>query len=361
MHWLLLLALLSSTTDLKGGGSTSSLNRLAETSLRRQLGQVNGVRVQVSPGRGGRGDFESFDVSLDGFSADRLMGLANQASQNERINDGPSSSGGDTYPVAPRKNFDAGDLGDILGGAGGGKIGGILGDILGGRNRGNSVGRIGRIRLNATNFTFQGTRYNSLSADLGEIRFDWNKALRGNFDIQSVSPGSLALSVSGDQAARLLAPRLPSLRDVRVRFSDGRAFVSAKSDAYGVRVPFEVGARLSVQQNRVVATDFAASVAKLRLPSFVLGELTRGVNPLYDFDPQGRWPLAVNLNTAQSAGNVLAMRGGVQWLGFGNGRRTGEQNDPRNGGSRYPDENFPDSRDRQRSPSDILGDILGRR
>ncbi|MBW3637962.1 MAG: hypothetical protein KY445_16080, partial [Armatimonadetes bacterium] len=207
MHWLLLLALLSSTTDLKGGGSTSSLNRLAETSLRRQLGQVNNVRVQVAPGRSGRGDFDSFDVSLDGFSADRLMGLANQAAQNEGVYNAPSSPRGDIYPFAPRNNFDAGDLGDILGGAGGGRIGGILGDILGGRNGGNGAGRIGRIRLNATNFTFQGTRYNSLSADMGEVRFDWNKALRGNFDIQSVSPGSLALSLNGDQAARLLAPR----------------------------------------------------------------------------------------------------------------------------------------------------------
>ena len=39
MHWLLLLALLSSTGDLKNvGGSNDALSRAAETSLRRQIG-----------------------------------------------------------------------------------------------------------------------------------------------------------------------------------------------------------------------------------------------------------------------------------------------------------------------------------
>jgi hypothetical protein len=231
MHWLLLLSLLDSSTALKNGGSPSTLNKLAETSLRRQLGDVNNVRVLVSPGKGS-GDFNSFDVTLDGFSADRLMNLANQTSSSQTSN----------------RSFGAKDLEDILGGIGRGNTGNygdILGGVLGGAKSG---GRIGRVRLKATNFTFQGARYESMSADLGEIKFDWRKALTGNYDIKSVSPGTLALSVRGDQAAKLLAPRLPSVSDVRVRFSDGRAFVGAKSGLYGVRVPFEVGARLSVSR-----------------------------------------------------------------------------------------------------------------
>ena len=428
MHWLFLLALLSSATDLKGGGSTSSLNRVAENSLRRQLGTVRNIRVQVAPGNSRtRGDFNSFDVSLDGFSADRLMSLSNQSGNNNsssrdrdpypsRDDDAYPSPNGDSYPspddpnsfpstdrfpdssssdgfpdygfpnsnASRRNNIDAGDIGDILGGIGGGKLGGVLGDILGGG--GKSGGRIGRIRLHATNFSFQGTRYDALSADMGEIRFDWSKALRGQFDIQSIAPGSLSLNLRGDQVARLLAPKLPSLSNVRVRFANGRAFVGAKSDLYGVRVPFEVGARLSVQQNRVIASDFAASVARLRLPSFVLKELTRGVNPLYDFDPQNRWPLAVNLSTAQANSDVLAMRGGIQWLGLNRNRRTRNQSDyPDNrddnrrypdNNNRYPDDNFPnqnddrddsnrddrnrDDRNRGSELPDILGGIFGR-
>ena len=345
MHWLLLLSLLDSSTALKNGGSPSTLNKLAETSLRRQLGDVQNVRVVVAPGQG-QGDFNSFDVTLDGFSADRLMNLANKTSSSQSTN----------------RSFDARDLEDILGGIGkgnvgsGGKYGDILGGVLGGAKSG---GRIGRVRLKATNFSFQGARYESMSADLGEIKFDWRKALTGNFDIKSVSPGTLALSVRGDQAAKLLAPRLPSVSDVRVRFSDGRAFVGAKSGLYGVRVPFEVGARLSVQQNRVMATDFAASVSKLRLPSVVVNELTRGLNPLYDFDPQGRWPLAINLSTAQATGDVLAMRGGVQWLGLG-GRRNDSSRDnntsSRDSGDIYPNEA---PRSKPRVP-DVFGDIFGR-
>ena len=410
MHWLLLVALLSSTTDMKSGGSSSTLSRLAEKSLRRQLGSVNRVSVQVTPGRNGGGDLDAFNVTLDGFSADGLAGLDGQSSgdysapprdddyypgngsdgsynpfpnnpfPNDNSNSGyglPRYDPSRRLDTSQRRSIGADDIGDILGGIGGGKggdIGDILGDVLGGGGvggiGGKTGGRVGRLRLKATNFSFGGARYESLSADLGEIRFDWKKALRGQMDVQSIAPGTLALSLRGDQLARLLGPRLPSLSDVKVRFANGRAFVGAKSGAYGVRLPFEVGARLSVQQNRVMATDFAASVARLRLPSFVLKELTQGVNPLYDFDPRGRWPLAINLSTAQAGNGVLAMRGGVQWLGLnGRGNRNGDvQNDRDN---RYPEATYPDeqdsrdnrerdSRNRNNKPGDILGDIFGR-
>lgn len=324
MHWILLLALLSSTTGLKNTDSPSTLNRLAENALRRQIGDARSVKVQVSPSRD-KGGFDNFSVSLDGFAADRLLDLANRTDQSSRRNDPYSGGQPDgRSPDEPRypselRRFKAGDLGDIFGGIGGGKygdLGGIFGDILGGGLGTRGVGRVGHISLRATNFSFQGARYDFLSADLGEVRFDWSKALRGEMDVQSVAPGSLALRLSSSQMTRLLAPRLPSLRDVKVQFSGGRAFVGAKSEYYGVRVPFEVGARLSVQNNEVRADDFRASIAKLRLPGLVTDELTRGLNPLYDFDPQNRWPLAINLSTAQAQGDTLALQGGIRWIGF---------------------------------------------
>jgi hypothetical protein len=373
MHWLLLLAILSSTTSLKNGGSTTSLNRLAENSLRQQLGggsAVQNVRVNIKPGKGGRGDFDVFDVSLDGFSADRLANLSNKTqSGNSSQNDNRSQNNGyfpddansqddsswpdngsvwpDNNPRGDNRNGDnrnddnsnnndivlgygnwssshasstrlsADDfgLGDILKD---GKINGAIGDILG-LSQG---GRIGKITLHATNFSFGGARYDSLQANLGEVRFDWLKALRGNFDIRSIQPGTLGLQLRADQAARLLAPRLPSIQNLSVRFSNGRALIGGKSNLYGLRVPFEVGARLNVSANRVNAQDFSASVSKLRLPSFVLDELTRGVNPLYDFDPKNKWPLTVNLQTAGTPNNALSLRGGLNWRGFGRNNRS---------------------------------------
>jgi hypothetical protein len=366
MHWLLLLAVLSSTTSLKNGGSTSSLNRLAENALRKQLGGTDAVRqlrVSVTPGKGGRGDFDAFNVSLDGFSADRLMNLADNADDSFDNNNTPRR---DSLPedygydqLSTRlssRSANAFDLGDILKDR---ELGNVLGGILSGKG-----GRIGKIRLRATNFTFGGARYDSLDADLGEVRFDWAKALRGQFDIKSVQPGTLGLQLHPDQAARLLGPRLPSISDLKVRFSSGRAFIGGRSNFYGVRVPFEVGAQLSVQQNQVRAEGIRASVARLRLPSFVMNELTKGVNPLYDFDPKNRWPLAINLNTAGTQNNVLALRGGIRWLGFGRNRDTSSRNTERRNDSRsgdyYPEGTSSRNDERpRRSTGDILGDILG--
>ena len=381
MHWLFLLAILSSTTSLKNGGNASSMNRLAENALRKQLGSANSVRVQMAPGTSkARGDFDYFNITLDGFAADRLMGLADRAesssttrSRNRTDQSGryPNDENSDMYPLSnfQKRNIDIGDLGDILKG---GDLGNILGGVLGGKG----AGRIGRIRLRATNFTFQGARYDALDATLGEVRFDWAKALSGNFDVKSVQPGTLGLSLRADQAARLLGPRLPSVRDLRVRFSNGLAYIGGRSEYYGVGVPFEVGGRLSVQQNEVRADNIQASLAKFRLPSFVMNELTRGVNPLYDFDPNDRWPLAINLQTAGTTSNALALRGGLQWRGF-NGRNNDTRNrnrdsrdrnrnedydpsyDGENTGTRdrYPDDN---TTSQKRAPQDILGDILGR-
>ncbi|HVF09911.1 MAG TPA: LmeA family phospholipid-binding protein [Abditibacteriaceae bacterium] len=331
MHWLLVLALLSSTTNLKEGTTGSALNRAAESALRQRLGNANIVRVDVARGsKWAVGDFDHFNVTLDGFNADGLLQLdARTTSTPAARPDENSYPDENIYPGANRypgeheypgdefdrrlNNFDLGDIvnDDIFG-----RLGGIFGDILGK----NSNGRIGRMQLNATNFTFQGVRYNGLSASLGEINFDWGKALRGEFDVKSVQPGSLQLRLSADQAARFIAPRLPSLKDVRLRFAGGKAFVGGKADFYGVRVPIEVGGRLSVQANQVRADDIHLSLARLRLPPAVVAEITKGVNPLYDFDPQRRWPIAVNLNTADARDNTLAMQGGIQWIGFNRNR-----------------------------------------
>jgi hypothetical protein len=149
------------------------------------VGQHGNVRVQMAPGKSkARGDFDYFNITLDGFAADRLLGLAERAQPS---NTSPRDNGRypgdeysrDAYPLHNRsagtRNLDIGDLGDILNKGGSGGLGDILGGVLGGKG----AGRIGRIRLRATNFTFQGARYDALDATLGEVRFDWTKALRG--------------------------------------------------------------------------------------------------------------------------------------------------------------------------------------
>jgi hypothetical protein len=93
-------------------------------------------------------------------------------------------------------------------------------------------------------------------------------------------------------------------------------------------VPFQVGGRLTVRSNQVLAEDIGLSVANLRLPGFVMNEVQRAVNPLYDFDPQQRWPVVVNLQTAGAQGNVMALSGGLQWVGFD--RQRAPQPTPRN-------------------------------
>lgn len=312
MHWLLILGLLGATTNLNDrNASNTQLNRLAENAIRQQLGDsVRDVRVNLQRGNGRNGDFDYFNVTLDGFDANRF-------SQNSARGDGDSrdrNSSPDWLRSNKKLNAGSFDIGDIFGGDYGNIFKGDLGDVIGGILTGG-VGRVGKMQINANNFSYEGVRYDGLSAGLGEIRFDWSNALRGDVKVESMQPGNLGLQLRADQATKLLAPRLRSVRDARLGFQNGAANLSGKSDWYGVHIPFEVGGKLSVQTNQVRADDLRVKVAKLHLPDFVMQELTKSLNPLYDFDPDQKWPIAVNLNTADAQNDILAMRGGLRWLG----------------------------------------------
>jgi len=310
MHWLLILALLSSTTNIKDQNATgSSLNKMVETALRQELGgKVDHLTVNVKRAAdGGAGDFDSFTVNLNGFSADQL---ANRLKDLQRRKDSSNKSSRNFAA----NSFDAGslDINSVLKGG----LGDILGGIFG--NKVSSQGRVGHLEVNAGNFPYDNVRYDGLRVGVGEIKFDWSKALRGDFDIDSMAPGNVNVQLAGDQAQRLVAPRLPMVKDLKLSFDNGLANLGGRADFYGVGVPFETGGRLSVQTNQVRVDDLRLKVAKLTLPSFLMDEITKAVNPLYDFDPDHKWPIAVNMYTAAGAknSNTLQMRGGLKWLGF---------------------------------------------
>src|SRR5688500_552057 len=96
MHWLLVLALLSSTTNLKDGATGSALNGAAESALRQRLGNAKVVRVDIARrAKSSLGDFDHFNVTLDGFNADSLMSLNSRATTTQPPSSRPD---GNTYP-----------------------------------------------------------------------------------------------------------------------------------------------------------------------------------------------------------------------------------------------------------------------
>jgi len=303
MHWLLILALLSSTANIKDpNASGASLNKMAENALRQELGgSVRNLKVDLKRGKnGGAGNFDSFAVTLDGFSADRLADIARDNTQKKR-----------QFAASPL-NANSLDWGNILNGGFGDILGGIFGSSF------SPQGRIGHLVVNAGNFTYDDIRYDGLRVGVGEIKFDWTKALRGDFDVDSMQPGNINLQLAADQAQQLVAPRLPMVSDLKLSFDAGMANLGGKADFYGMNVPFQTGGRLSVQTNQVLVDDLHLKVAKLSLPSVLMGEITKAVNPLYDFDPDKKWPIAVNMYTAAGTqnANTLKMSGGLKWLGF---------------------------------------------
>ena len=317
MHWLLILALLSSATNIQDQNATgSALDKMLETVLRQELGgKVDHLTVDVKRAAdGSANDFDSIAVDLDGFSADQL---ANRLMDLQRRKDSSNNKSSQNFEPSS-VNANLLDVGNIMKGGFGDILGGVFGSKF------SPQGRIGHVEINAGNFTFDNIRYDSLSVGMGEIKFDWSKALRGDFDIDNMAPGNISVQLAGDQAQRLVAPRLPMIKDLKLSFDNGMANLGGRADFYGVGVPFETRGRLSVETNQVRVDDLRLKVAILPLPKFLMGEITKAVNPLYDFDPDHKWPIAVNMYTATGAtnSNTLQMSGGLKWLRFGRNNKS---------------------------------------
>jgi hypothetical protein len=184
------------------------------------------VRVQMAPGTSKtRGDFDYFNITLDGFAADRLLGLAERAQPS---NTSPRDNGHypgdeysrDAYPLHNRsagtRNLDIGDLGDILNKGGSGGLGDILGGVLGGKGAGaHRTHSLARHQLHLSRRTLRS--HSDCDAGRSALRQDKSIA-RLNRTSSRCSRERWGLSLRADQPLACWGRALPSVRDLRVRF-----------------------------------------------------------------------------------------------------------------------------------------------
>jgi hypothetical protein len=148
------------------------------------------------------------------------------------------------------------------------------------RSSGNLVaGRIPWIDIQGRNVrAIEGLNLDELLVRLEGVRFDRSKR-----ELEAVEQSRFEARLGAASLTRYIQQRSPALRDVRVRFTEGRVMVRATPALLGLGVPVEVTGRPVVRGSTTLHFD-ADRVAVLRigLPEFVAQRLEAAINPLVD-------------------------------------------------------------------------------
>lgn len=175
-------------------------------------------------------------------------------------------------------------------------------------SRAKSEGRIARLDVDARDFLAEGVPVESARLEIDDLRFDW-AALRKSSRVRVISAGRTWAwaRVGEDSVARLVLARLPGTKNVRVQLNDNRVIVTGRRALLGpLEVPFELSATPVGSANRLRLTGAQLSVNGASLPAQVTNALVASLDPIYAFDPQGEYPVGVNLR------RVTAVRDGLE-------------------------------------------------
>jgi hypothetical protein len=172
------------------------------------------------------------------------------------------------------------------------------------RSSGNLVaGRIPWIDILGRNVrAIEGLSLGELRVRLEGVRFD-----RAKRELTEVTQSRFEARLGAASLTRYLQQRSPSLRDVQVRFTQGRVQVRATPALLGIGVPVQVTGRPVLRGGTALHFD-ADRVAVLRigLPEFVAQRLEASVNPLVDL---AAMPFPLQLSTVTIQGDRAIFTG----------------------------------------------------
>jgi hypothetical protein len=177
--------------------------------------------------------------------------------------------------------------------------------------RADSEGRVGRFEASLRDFRFQQFQVGSLDLALNDVVLDW-KALRKQSRLRLVSPPSTSTGTLGAAprtagTARLAIPqraletfvrgKFPDMKDARVLLEPGARITvrgTRPAPIFNTPIAFELRGKLGLSGGRALVLEGPQiSAAGVAMAAPLAAAFTRGLNLLFEMDPEGRWPLAV--------------------------------------------------------------------
>ena len=240
---------------LGGMGITGKMERGIEGQLRQSLGEVREVKVEVH--RGHRSPFsrqvDIVDITLVGFEAHSLPGAGLQ-----------------------------------IGGGG------------------DLVGKVGSVAIHARDFRINDLPVERLEVTIKDIRYNLWKALwRHRLQVMRVGDSYAEASLKPRALARMLAPRIKQVQNLRLTFSEGRIYIAGDA-RFGLHIPVRLSCSLAaVGGGKIYVVDPKAHVSIVPVPSFIVSRLLDEINPLVDLNEKEEGPFRLEIDQIRVAPEAL--------------------------------------------------------
>lgn len=176
-----------------------------------------------------------------------------------------------------------------------------------------SEGRVGRFELSLRDFSYSGLKVGSLEMGFDDATFDW-KALKNHSQLKVArcGPGQAALSLASSSLEPLLKTRLKDVQNMKLAvMPNNRVRLSGTRPAPLINTPigFEVSGRLEVRRGREIwLADPRAEMGGVPLTAPLARAVVGSLNPVYQFDAEGKAPFAINITELKTDRNTVELK-----------------------------------------------------
>ncbi len=169
---------------------------------------------------------------------------------------------------------------------------------------------IGHLELRLSNLVFDDLRVKSATLSFDDVRYDFN-ALKKRSEIRliSFSNGRIALGVESPALLPTFAKRAPDILNPRIELRGGEAILSGRREVLGTDANVVVRGPIVARGQNLQLDEPRVEVAGVALAPRLAAPFLADLNPLYAFDPEGKWPFNLQIQAIRAENDALQLEG----------------------------------------------------
>ena len=178
---------------------------------------------------------------------------------------------------------------------------------------GGAVAGIRHLELDLHDIVLRDLGVQTLTADIPFVKADATKAFfDGHLRFRGAQEGTGEAILTAEQIERYLAKKRPQFQELKIRLSQGEAFISGKTALLIPGSAFEAKATVGISEGRYLnAENPTVSLNGTPMPRTMAIQLLKTVNPIIDIDKDlglGEW---LYITSAEIAEGKLTVRGRI--------------------------------------------------
>jgi len=183
---------------------------------------------------------------------------------------------------------------------------------------GDLVGKVGKVAIHARDFRVAGGAPPNdlpvarLEITIKDIRYNlWKAVWRRKLRIMRVGDSQAEAWLKAPALAKMLAPRVKQVENLRLRFDEGR--IEILGDArVAVHIPVRLSCSLAAVGGKIYVVDPQAHVSVVPVPSFVVTRLLDEINPLVDANEKSQGPFLLDIDQIEITPQALRLHAALK-------------------------------------------------